>query len=260
MHPILFQYGFITIHTYGFLIAVAFYLSIQLAARTAQKEEIDPERIMDLGIYILFGAIVGARMLFVAINYESYIDNPLRIFKIWEGGLVYYGGFIIAVPLAVWYVKKHSLPAMMCADIIAPYISLGQSIGRLGCFAAGCCYGAPSNVPWAVVFTDPNTLAIPNIPLHPAQLYSSALNLTIFFILRWLYKRKTFDGQVFGSYLVLYSVARFIVENFRSDERGSIEIIGTVFSTSQLISMLILLLGLFLLFFAAKRRTAAAAK
>jgi len=249
MYPVLFHYSFITIHTYGFLVAVAFYLGITLSARTAQKEGMDPEKIMDLGLYLIIGAIVGSRLFFVIRNYKSYINEPLGVFKVWEGGLVYYGGLMLVIPICFWYTKKHSIPLRKCIDVFAPYISLGQSIGRLGCFSAGCCYGSPSELPWSVVYTNPNSLAPLNIPLHPSQLYSSALNITVFFILLWTYKRKSFDGQVFSLYLVLYAVIRFILETLRSDPRGSLTLFGVLLSTSQFVSILGFIFGMSLMFF-----------
>ncbi len=253
MHPVLFHYGFITIHTYGFLIAIAFYAGISLASTKAKKEGIDPEKIMDLGIYIIVCSVIGGRLFFVLRNYEMFVDAPLDAFKVWQGGLVFYGGLLLVVPVSIWYVKKHSLPTIRCMDITAPYISLGQSIGRLGCFSSGCCYGAPSKLPWAVTYTSQNSLAPLNVTLHPSQIYSSIMNLAIFFALLWLYKRKKFDGQVFSFYLIFYAIARFTVENFRSDPRGSVNLIGVSLSTSQVISIFIFTSGLLFLTFCKKR-------
>ena len=224
MHPILFKIGPLTIHTYGFLVAVGFLIGLGLAARQAKKEGIPSNKIIDLGFYILLAAIIGSRLFFILINFSHYMKNPLDIFKIWEGGLVFYGGVLLAVPVAIWYVKKSALGIWSTADLLAPSIAIGYATGRLGCFSAGCCYGKPAvGLPWAVTFTDPQSLAIIGVPLHPTQLYASSGAFIIFLILITLRKYKSFDGQLFFTYLLLYSVLRFIVEFFRGDmNRGFI--------------------------------------
>jgi len=257
MHPTLFHYGFITIHTYGLLVATAFYLGITLSAKQAEKEGIDPEKIMDLGLYAIISAIVGSRSFFVLRNYKSYVDAPIDAFKVWEGGLVFYGGLMLVVPVCLWFMKKESIPLVKCTDILVPYISLGQSIGRLGCFAAGCCYGSQTNVPWSVVYTNADSLAPLNIHLHPSQIYSFVLNLSVFLALLWIYKNKSFPGQVSSCYLILYPIVRFTVENFRSDPRGSVTIFGVLLSTSQFVSILTLIFGISLFVFFRKRHIAA---
>lgn len=240
MHPILFRFGPLTIHTYGFLVAVGFLLGLGLAARQARKEGILPNKIVDLGFYILLAAIIGSRLFFILINYNYYIKNPLAIFKIWEGGLVFYGGVLFALPTAVWYIKKNNFDLWNTADIFAPSLAIGHAIGRLGCFSAGCCYGKPApGLPWAVTFSDPESLAQIGIPLHPTQLYESAGEFINFLILITLRKHQSFKGQLFWTYLLLYSVLRFIVEFFRGDEaRGFL--IGSI-SISEGISVLIFL-------------------
>ncbi len=240
MHPILFRFGPLTIHTYGFLVAAGFLLGLGLAARQARKEGILPDKIVDLGFYILLAAIIGSRLFFILINYNYYIKNPLAIFKIWEGGLVFYGGVLLALPTAVWYIKKNNLDLWNTADIFAPPLAIGHAIGRLGCFSAGCCYGKPAeDLPWAVTFLDPESLAQIGIPLHPTQLYESAGEFINFLILITLRKRQSFKGQLFWAYLLIYSVIRFTVEFFRGDEvRGFL--FGNI-SISQGISVLMFL-------------------
>jgi len=222
MHPILIRIGPLTIHTYGFMIATGFLIALYLAGRQAKKEGISSDRIMDLGFYILLAAIIGSRLLFVLINADHYFQNPLDIFKIWEGGLVFYGGVLFAVPVAIWHMKKHNLDIWSTADIFAPSIAIGHVFGRLGCFFAGCCFGKTAGtLPWGVIFSDPECLAPRNVLLHPTQLYESGGELINFLILISLRKHKSFNGQLFMAYLLLYSVLRFIVELFRGDtERG----------------------------------------
>ena len=245
MHPILFKIGPITIYTYGVLIATAFFLGLALAARQARVEGEDPQKIMDLSFYILISAIVGSRLLYIVVEYKEYISNPLRIFKVWEGGLVFYGGFIMAMAVVIIYVRRHEMNLWKVGDILAPSVAIGQGVGRLGCFFAGCCYGRETDVPWAFIFKDPNTLAPMDVHLHPTQLYDSANGFIIFVILLILRKFKKFDGQLFWTYTLLYAVGRFIVEIFRGDERGFV--IESFLSTSQFIAIPLFIVSLAML-------------
>jgi phosphatidylglycerol:prolipoprotein diacylglycerol transferase len=242
MHPILFRLGPLTIHTYGFLVAAGFLLALVLAVRHARNEGISSNRLVDLGFYILLAAIIGSRLFFIIINAGYYIKNPLDIFKIWEGGLVFYGGVLLAVPTAIWYMKKNGLGIWRTADVFAPSIAIGHALGRLGCFFAGCCYGkSAESLPWAVTFTDPESLAQIGVPLHPTQLYESAGEFINFLILITLRKYKSFNGQLFITYLLFYSSLRFVVEFFRGDiNRG---FIIPQLSVSQGISILMFLVA-----------------
>jgi len=224
------------------MIAVGFLIALYLAVRQAKKEGIPSDRIIDLGFYILLAAIVGSRLLFILINGGYYLNNPMAVFKIWEGGLVFYGGVLLAVPTAIWYVKKNNLDLWTTADIFAPSIAIGHAFGRLGCFFAGCCFGKTAEtLPWGIIFTDPECLAPLNTRLHPVQLYESAGELVNFLILITLAKHKSFKGRVFMTYLLLYAILRFIVELFRGDtfyrkltfrkkiEQSPIDITGYIF-------------------------------
>ncbi|MBI4691631.1 MAG: prolipoprotein diacylglyceryl transferase [Nitrospirae bacterium] len=243
MHPELIKIGPLTIHTYGVLIASGFLLGLALAVREARKQLIEPDKIIDLGFYVLLAAILGSRLFFVLINLQHYLKNPFAIFKIWEGGLVFYGGVIFAVPTAVWLIRKKGLDLWKTADIFAPSLPIGHAIGRLGCFGAGCCYGKPAEgIPWAVTFSDPACLARQGVPLHPTQLYESAGEFINFLLLIMLRRHQSFKGQLFWTYLLLYSVLRFIVEFFRGDEaRGYLA--GNI-SISQGISVVLFLIAI----------------
>jgi len=243
MYPVLIKFGPLTIHTYGVLVATGFLLGIGLAVLQAKKEGIPSYKIVDLGFYILLSAIIGSRLFFIFINAGHYIKNPLDIFKLWEGGLVFYGGILFAIPTVIWYAKKNDLALWSTADVFAPSIAIGHSIGRIGCFFAGCCYGKPAEgLPWAVTFTNPQSLAQIGIPLHPTQLYESAGEFVNFLILITLRRYKSFDGRLFLTYVLLYSVLRFIVEFFRGD-MGRGFIIYNI-SLSQGLSILMLLIAL----------------
>ena len=242
MHPLLFEIGPFPIYTYGVLVAAGFLLGLGLAVRQGRKEGVPSHKITDLGFYILLSAIVGSRLLFILINASHYSRNPLEIFKIWEGGLVFYGGLIFAIPTALWYVKKSALSVWNTGDLFAPSIAVGHAIGRIGCFFAGCCYGKPAEgLPWAVTFTDPQSLARIGVPLHPTQLYESFGEFTIFILLITLRRYKSFQGQLFLTYILLYSVLRFIVEFYRGDPgRGFLD---SHLSLSQGISILAFLVA-----------------
>src|SRR3989337_1833676 len=244
MHPILIKLGPFTIYSYGFFLAIGFMLAIVYVTREAKRVGVDPQKVSDMAFYLIVAALIGARLLFLLTEFHDFGDNPLEVFKIWKGGLVFYGGFIGALPAGIWDVKPNKMPLWKTADIIAPALALGQSLGRIGCFSAGCCYGREADVPWAVTFTDPNSLARLGVPLHPTQLYESALDLGIFLFLITLRKRKTFEGQLIWLYTLLYAVARLIVESFRGDPRG---FVGGMLATSQLIGIVMIPISAYML-------------
>lgn len=253
MHPILVEFGFIKIFTYGLLVATGFFAGIVLAARQGQKEGLDPQKILDLCFYLLIASILGGRLLYVIVEYKYFVANPIEVLKFWKGGLVYYGGLIAAVGVGWYCMQKFELPFWKTADVLAPSIAIGQAIGRWGCFFAGCCYGVRTDLPWAITFTNPDSLAPLNVPLHPTQIYLSLNALVIFGVLMWMRNRKRFDGQVLLTYGILYSIGRFIIEFFRGDERGYA--IPDMLSTSQFIGLFVL--GLSILFWVRRRSGAA---
>jgi phosphatidylglycerol:prolipoprotein diacylglycerol transferase len=172
--------------------------------------------------YAVLGALVGSRLLYVILDPRPFLDHPLKIFALWEGGLDFQGGVFLAMALAFYYIRRHRLPWRATLDALALGVPVGQFFGRIGCFMAGCCYGTPSHLPWAVTFTNPQTLCPLREPLHPAQLYEALLVLGIFGALSILKTRKRFDGQLLLAYFCLAGLVRFVVEFFRSptDYRG----------------------------------------
>lgn len=223
MHPILFSIGSINVYTYGVFLAIAFLLGLALIRKDWKYFSLDPKLIENLFFTVLISALIGARLLYVLLNWPDYSHQPLKIFKIWEGGLVFYGGFLLSLVAFYLFIRKHHLNFWLVADIFAPLVILGQAIGRMGCFFAGCCYGKPTTLPWGVIFPNlKDTLAPPGISLHPTQIYESAGDLVVFF---WLYttrRKKKYNGQVFKNYVLGYALVRFIVEFFRGDERGPV--------------------------------------
>jgi len=220
MHPTLFSFGPIRVFTYGFFLALAFLAAIVVSGREAQRVGRRPEQIYDLCFYIVLAAIIGSRLFHVLLEFPYFLAHPLDIFLLWKGGLAFQGGLAAGLLTALVYLKLKHLPVLATFDLLAVGAPLGQFLGRLGCFMAGCCYGRACDLPWAVTFTHPETLAPMGVPLHPAQLYESLLALGVFGIIWVCRKRKSFNGQLLFLYLMLAGVVRFIVEFFRGDERG----------------------------------------
>jgi phosphatidylglycerol---prolipoprotein diacylglyceryl transferase len=247
MYPILFRLGGFTVNAYGFFIAVGFIVGFVRAIRTARAKGIPFERVVDLFFYTLLFSILGSRILFVLTDVDFFLRHPSKILNLWEGGLVFYGGLLCAIAVAGIYLKRHRLPFWKWADLFSPPVALGLFFGRIGCFFAGCCYGEETSLPWAVVFTHPDSLAPLNVPLHPTQLYDATSGLAIFIILVWMEKRKSFDGQVFGCFVLLYSIPRYFIEMVRGDPRGSF--MGSALSTSQGIGLGLAIASLFVLFY-----------
>jgi len=245
MYPILIEFGFFKIFTYGLLVATGFLVAILLASSRAEKEGLDSQKVLDLCFYVMVSALLVARLLYVIVEYRYFLDSPLEIFKFWKGGLVFYGGLILGVLISLWYLKRNQMPMWKTADLLAPSIALGQSIGRWGCFFAGCCYGKKTDVAWGITFTDPRSLAPLEISLHPTQVYLSLNAVFIFIFLMWLSKRKVFDGQILWSYGILYSIGRFAIEYFRGDDRGFP--VEQVLSTSQFVGVFIFSFSAFML-------------
>jgi len=252
MCPVLFRLGGLTIYAYGFFLALGFAAGAAFAILVARREGIPLERIIDLFFYTVFSAIVGSRLLFVLINFDFYLKNPLHVFRIWEGGLVFYGGLVLAAGVSIAYLWRRRLPLWETADLFAPSVALGLFFGRIGCFFAGCCYGKETDLPWAVTFTDPNSLARLNIPLHPTQLYDAANGLAIFLFLMWMRRRKAFDGEIFWLFVILYSVTRFLIEMLRGDPRGFL--LDSLLSTSQAVGVVLALVSLFMLFYLKRKK------
>lgn len=252
MYPILLRLGSLNIFAYGFFIAIGFVLGFFLAVRRGREEGIPFERMVDLFFCITLSAIIGSRALYVLVNFDLYRENPLQIFMVWEGGLVFYGGLILAVVVSLGYMRWHRLPVWKMADLFSPSIALGLFFGRMGCFFAGCCYGQETSLPWGMIFTDPNSLARLNVSLHPTQLYEAISSLAIFFFLNWKRRKKAFEGQIFWLFLLLYSVIRFFFEYLRDDPRGFL--LGTILSTSQGIGISLAIASLFMLFYLKRDR------
>lgn len=215
MFPVLFSVGPFTLHTYGVLLAGGFAAALFYAVRRARHEGLDGDAVFNLFLVIVISAIIGSRVLYVFFNYGYFLDHPLEVIRIWEGGLVFHGGLLLAVAAAWFYLRRSDLPMWRTADLAAPAIALGQSIGRLGCLAAGCCFGSATLLPLGVVFSHAESLAPRNVPLHPTQIYASLSGLLVFLIIHFYNRRGHAPGQAFWLYLLLASAARFVEDYFR---------------------------------------------
>src|SRR5213595_149224 len=256
MYPRLLELGPITVYTYGVLLAAAYLLGLKFAMVRAKKRGLDANRVLDLGIYIIISALVGAKLLLLITDFKSFTADPRELLTLARSGGVFYGGLIVAVVVALWYIRRVGLPLWTTCDVFAPGIALGHVVGRFGCFFAGCCFGKPTNVPWAITFKDPfaaaNVGTPLNVPLHPTQLYEAGAELLILVVLLATERRgKTFAGRTFWLYMLLYAISRFIIEFFRGDDRGTV----FMFSTSQFISLLLAPLAVFMLVYLGRRGT-----
>lgn len=250
MYPQIFHF----LPTYGLLVATGVLLGLWISVRNSARQGIDPDKAWNLGILVVLAGIVGAKVLYVIYEWNHSYVSWTDIFSIntLRSGGVFSGGLLAALVAAVWYIRKEKLPPLATCDAFGPGLALGHAIGRLGCFAAGCCYGKPTHAWWGVTFTNPLANQLVGTPLNealePTQLFESAVELANFFLLMWMLKRKKFDGQVFGAYLVLYGVARFFIEFLRGDP-GRGEVFGGLMTGTQLIAIGLVVAGGVIWFF-----------
>lgn len=254
MYPVLFKIGSLTIYTVSVLHALGYYAGIYWILRHSSEYKLDKGKLSEFFLVIILFSIIGARVFSIlfdgSINY--YLQHPAAMLMLWNGGFTFYGGFIFALIAGIWYLRKKKFNLWSMADLTAPALALGLAIGRLGCFASGDSYGKPTNLPWAVVYSDPHSMAPVGIPLHPTQIYSVITNLFIFFFLVYLKKKQKFKGQIAFAFILLYSITRSFVEIFRDDPRGVY--LGGIISTSQIISIIIISVTLVSYFLIKRKR------
>ncbi|MGE3261455.1 MAG: prolipoprotein diacylglyceryl transferase [Bacteriovoracia bacterium] len=247
MFPVLFHIRETPIHSYGFFIAVGYVAALLLLSRLAKLRNLDPAKFLDLAFLALVTGVIGGRILFVLTNIPYFSRYPGEIFDFWQGGLVFYGGFLLALASCAIYIRRKQLPFAESLDLLAPALSLGHAFGRIGCLAAGCCYGSYCELPWAVhLHSDLVDPALRGLPLHPTQLYESVSLFLLTAVLVYLIKRRALrPGGTALLYVMAYSVIRAVIEIFRGDGiRGFL--IGNWFSTSQGIAAALFLLGGFI--------------
>jgi phosphatidylglycerol:prolipoprotein diacylglycerol transferase len=259
MHPRLFTSPYFVFHTFGLFLAAAYLAALWLLLRGNRREGLNGDRAAGLGLWVIIGAIAGAKLLMIVRSLPDYLENPAELFSfsMLQSAGDFYGGFLGAIAAALLFFARYpEIPRWRMADLCAPAIALGQAIGRIGCFMAGDDYGSPTRLPWAVVFHDPEAAEVGGaplgVPLHPVQLYESLICLGLFLFLVWLARRKRFNGQIILAYSILYAAARFFLEYLRGDaDRGFI--FGGLLSISQFIAVLIVLVCVPLLFIRCKK-------
>lgn len=264
--PIPFLHISIPIYSYGLMLMIGFLAGLYVARKKAASEHLDPNIISDLSVYTIISALIGARLFFIIQNFSDYKDNPLDMIKIYQGGLVYYGGLIAVVVALLVFARLRRISPLKLMDLVVLASSLGLVFGRIGCFLNGCCYGKLSNLPWAVKFpktvdakgfidgspvflhhygqgliklTDGHSLHV-----HPTQLYSSLLNIGIFFTLYFFFNRRKWDGQVTLLFLTLYASIRFCIELLRADNPHII--FGLTISQCISVIVVIIISGIFI--------------
>ncbi len=267
MHPILIDFGEFSlpfigkihffIPTYGFIVTCAAFLILAFFVRIAKREGFETTKIIDLGFYTILAGIAGSKLALLIVDFRYYIDNPSEILFLYKVAGVFMGGVIAGLLTIIFFARRHNLPIWKLADIAGVVLPLGQALGRIGCFFAGCCYGREAhNLPWGVTFTSviahENTGVPLGLPLHPTQLYQAANDFVLFLIILALWKLKKFDGQIFWSYILLYSLGRGIIEFYRGDTSRGLYFNGLL-STSQIIGSIGIIISIIMLLILSKR-------
>jgi len=244
MHPVLIELGPVTLYSYGFFIAAAFILAMAWTMREAGLKGLDKRFVLDIGFYVLLGGLLGARLLFVALNPELYTDDPLGVFKFWQGGLNFMGGAFLASLFLIVYLRVNNQKILPWLDTAAPGVALGLFVGWLGCLAAGCGYGRPADFFWSITFTDSQALAPLFVSIHPAQAYHALAALGCFIVMLLIKNSFRVSGRLAGVFLIMYSLLRMIMDFFRDDlglELGFM-------SVNQVLGLAVLAVGLILYF------------
>jgi phosphatidylglycerol:prolipoprotein diacylglycerol transferase len=218
MYPVLFQFGAFQLRSYGLIVALSFLLALWMSMKEAERKGLDSKLTQDFAIYALFGGIVGARIYYVFFSNPAYfLQNPREIIAIWNGGIGVIGSLIGGLLVAVWFCHKNKISLLKFGDTLVPGTALGQTIGQFACLLNGDSYGRPTDLPWAITYTDPRSLAPLNIPLHPIEIYEMAAYFLVFLLVWKIRKHYRSDGFTFFIYLAGYGMARFILDFFRGD-------------------------------------------
>ena len=259
MHPVFIKIGSFELASYGVMTALGYAAACRYFVPRLKKINLDKDTFWNLIFITFVGALAGAKLLFILLNWDQLgVTTAQKISTIihdFRYGFVFFGGMIVAVTSLIIYMKKKGLPVLKTSDFLIVGLPLGHALGRIGCFLAGCCYGRPTTMPWGVTFTNPHSLVAPEllgVPLHPTQLYESAANLLLFFLLAKLYNKPHKDGMILLLYIACYSFLRFIIEFFRGDFRGGF-VLGL--SPSQCIAILISLFAFGAWFFISRKGT-----
>lgn len=251
MYNDLFSIGPFTVHGYGLMIAIGIVTAYSLAESRAKKTGLDPDRLFGIVLWSVCMGFVGSKALYYITILDQVIADPSILLDL-SSGWVVYGGILAGLLTAYLYCRHWKISFFQYADLLMPVIALAQGFGRIGCFLAGCCYGVRTDLPIAVTFTHSH-FAPNGVPLFPTQLFSSAFDFALFFVLSHIWKREHPSGSVTAWYLILYSVGRFLIEFVRGDlARGTVGVL----STSQFISLFVFAYGIWLLRRSRSGRTA----
>jgi phosphatidylglycerol:prolipoprotein diacylglycerol transferase len=258
MYPKLFSIGSFFLPTYGVLVAAAFLVALWMTTKLAKRSGLDHDKVSNLGVYSALSGLAGAKLLMFVVDYDYYWEHPNEILSkaTLQAGGVFYGGLLLALAIGAIYMRRNKMPVAKTLDTFAPGLALGQGIGRIACYAAGCCWGIACDRSWAVVFEDPDAHQLVGVPLyrplHPTQIYESISGFLIFAILYWLFGKQRQQGFLFGVYLVLAGAARFVVEFFRHHDQ--LNPFGGPLNTAQWISAGLFIVGCVMLLKANARR------
>ncbi len=242
MRPLLIKFDGFGIPSYGTMLVISFIVALFLVKREAKKYNIAPVIIENLAFWLMIGVIIGGRILYVLFHPSEFSD-VISIFEIWNGGMMFFGGFIGAFIAGAIYIKKQKISITLLSDIISPSIALGEFFTRIGCFLNGCCFGKATNLPWGVHFPRGSFAynAGLDCPIHPTQLYSSLFGLLLFFFLQRMLRQKHYQGEIFAYFLIFYGGFRFGVDFVRYyEDTGN-------FLVNQVISIIIVIAGILLL-------------
>jgi phosphatidylglycerol:prolipoprotein diacylglycerol transferase len=265
MFPILLKIGPVTIHTYGFTMALGVALGLWFVYSQAKKHDLSGSRLIDMGFYTIIISLVGAKLILLVGNFSYYTSYPKELLSLARSGGVFQGGLTFGFLFALWYLRRHKIPLWKTADLIGPALALGHAFGRIGCFAAGCCYGRACDMPWGITFSNSYAHDLTGItqgqPIHPTQLYETVMNFVNFVVLFLILKKKKFDGQVFSFYIINYSIIRFFIEYYRGDHPDRAFMIQHAnpylsLSYPQVFCVVGLVAGIILFFILKKRRRA----
>jgi len=258
VHPTLLKFHGIELHSYGLLLAIAFLLGIQIFVARARARGLPEEAMHTLSLWLLVLAIAGGRVLFVLTHWGEYAADPMAIFRLWEGGLILYGGYLAAIGGGIVFVRRRGLPVWRVGDAAAPSMALGVAIGRLGCFMNGCCYGLPTHLPWGTHFP-PGTMAsytVPGMAIHPSQLYLSGSSFLLFVAVLALDRTRRFDGWLFWGYIAFDALLRIVIDFTRYyDETAVIGTMGPLtFNMNQVLSGGLIAISVVMLAILSRRR------
>ncbi len=249
MCPELFRIGDVVISAYGVLVAIGMIVAFYIAVYLSKKEGINERHVENIFLFSVIGGLIGARIAYI-IEHPNQFKSFIDYIAIWKGGIDWFGGFIGGLLVGIFFLYRYRIGIWKALDIASVSIVIGHGIGRLGCTAAGCCYGKP--VPehsfweyFAIEFPE-GSAAPPGMKLYPTQPLEAIGNFLIFLFLFLLYRKKQFDGQIFSLYLILYGAERFFLE-FLRNVTPPIEGIGLTWN--QIVSVLMVMAGIIILVF-----------